>query len=308
MALHQVSSPVLFLIFNRPDTTGLVFEKIREARPSRLYIAADGPRKNKVDEEKLCYEARSIAEKVDWPCELKTLFREDNLGCKYAVSSAIDWFFNQEEQGIILEDDCLPSNDFFRLCDLLLEKYKDDTRITQIAGCNFQDGRKRGDASYYFSNSLEVWGWASWRRVWKMYDPELKNYDDDDARKAVSTLFNEPIVTEEYVSIFKELKAGKVDTWDYQLKFLSFFNNGLCIIPNANLISNIGFRADATHTLTPNDKFENLPLMPLENTISHPRSILPDKEADAHLQNIEFQIQERRKKKEKKFMSWLRRR
>lgn len=304
---YQTSSAILFLIFNRPDTTALVFEKIRETRPARLYVAADGPRLCREGERTLCETTRSVITTVDWNCEVITLFQERNLGCKYAVSTAISWFFDQEEEGIILEDDCLPSNDFFRFCDTLLEKYRHDTRVTQVVGCNFQDGKKWGEASYYFSNNLEVWGWASWKRVWQLYDPELSRYTEADVEEAIQTVFNEPIVTAEYINLFTELKNGKIDTWDYQLKLINFFNNGLCIVPNVNLISNIGFRSDATHTHTP-DFFANIPLGQLDAEIKHPNYILPCRQADKQVLDLEFQVEQRKAKQNKlknRLKRWL---
>src|SRR5262249_20722231 len=158
--------PVLFLIFNRPNTTARVMEAIRTAGPGRLYVAADGPRDGNADEAKRCAEVRRIATQVDWPCEVQTLFRERNLGCRQAVSSAITWFFEQEQEGIILEDDCLPSPSFFPYCAELLARFRNDERIMCITGCNFQQDMKGYPYSYYFSKYHHVWGWATWRRAW----------------------------------------------------------------------------------------------------------------------------------------------
>ena len=169
----SINTAVLFMVFNRPNTTSKVFEEIKKARPPRLYVAADGPRKDKDGEEKKVLKVREIATAVDWPCEVKTLFREKNLGCKSQTSSAITWFFKNEEQGIILEDDSLPHIDFFYFCEFLLDYYHDNKKILTIAGCNFQDGNKRGDASYYFSKYFQCWGWAGWRRSWSYYDGEI---------------------------------------------------------------------------------------------------------------------------------------
>ena len=163
MSEYIAQSPVLFLVFNRPDTTLRVFSEIRKAQPKKLYIAADGPRAERPNEDLLCQQTLDIFKKIDWPCEIQTLFRKENLGCKEAVSSAITWFFEREEEGIILEDDCLPAPSFFRYCDTLLEKYRFDTRIRHIAGVNHHSGKRWGDASIFFANHTHVWGWASWR-------------------------------------------------------------------------------------------------------------------------------------------------
>ena len=174
MTTYSTSSPVLFIIYNRPETTRQTFEAIKNVQPQRLYIAADGPKTNK--DIPLCAETKEILQSINWLCDIKTLFRENNLGCKKAVSSAISWFFDQEEMGIILEDDCLPAVDFFIFCDEMLQKYKDKDEISIISGCNFQHGKKRGDFSYYFSHLTHIWGWASWRRVWNDYSLNMDGY------------------------------------------------------------------------------------------------------------------------------------
>ncbi len=294
--LSPVKSAVLFIIFNRPDTTKRVFDKIREARPARLYIAADGPRPSNPSEQKICNEARSIVNYIDWPCDVKTLFRTENLGCKNAVSSAIDWFFEHEEEGIILEDDCLPASSFFNFCDTLLEKYRFDSRIRHITGCNLQQGKKWGADSYYFSNMTHVWGWAGWRRAWKDYDKTLNKYDTEDITNKLSNIFDDHLVVSALKHIFDEVKAGKIDTWDYQLDFANFFNNGLTIIPNQNLISNIGFGKNATHTANENDICANIPLAEIDE-ITHPLYILPEKQADILALRRVFKTHSQKKKK-----------
>lgn len=282
MENYHTSSPILFIIFNRPDLTRRVFEKIRDARPLKLYVAADGAREGKM-EEMLCEETRKIIDEVDWPCEVFRLFLTENAGCKYGPANAISWFFSNEEHGIILEDDCLPSIDFFRFCDVLLEKYANDHRITQIAGCNVQANRKQQKDTYYFSHNVEVWGWASWKRVWKNYDIELQNYFEEEIENQIFKLFSDNNLAVSFKNLFKDIKSGKIsDAWDYQFKFLNFFNYGLCIIPNYNLISNIGFGAGATHTFDPEDQYANIAIDELPLTISHPKYFIPDKKADLY--------------------------
>lgn len=292
---YKTHSPVLLLLFNRPDTTRRVFDAIRQAAPPRLYIAADGPRAERENEAALCKEAREVAALVNWPCEVKTLFREDNLGCKEAVSSAITWFFEHEEEGIILEDDCLPSNDFFRFCDAMLKRYRFDTRIRHIGGSNLQQGKKWGNASYYYANLTHVWGWASWRRVWQQYDKHLTAYALIDVQHAFTDIFNEPIIINAWVQIFKQLNAGQIDTWDYQLTFINFFNNSLSVIPNANLISNIGFGEGATHTVDATARYAALPHEPL-GEIVHPLYMVPHKQADYHTLAHDFEVERIKRK------------
>jgi len=308
MPAYHVKSPILFIVFNRPDTTDQVFNQIRNAQPRRLYIAADGPRKNKKEESLVCEEVRNIATKVDWPCEVKTLFRDENLGCRDAVSSAISWFFDQEESGIVLEDDCLPSNSFFAFCDEMLERYKHDTRVRHITGCNLQYGKVWGDASYYFSNLTIVWGWASWRRVWQEYDKTLQQYSHEGAVAQLENIFTNQHVLNAWGDIFKKTKSGEINTWDYQLTFTNFFNNGLSIIPNQNLISNIGFGTGATHTESSESKYANVPLGVLEN-ITHPLYILPQKQADYLVLEYEFKLKDiyrKHNKLSRRFKRWLR--
>lgn len=304
---YRIQSAVLFIIFNRPDTTERVFEQIRAGRPARLYIAADGPRAQKGGEDTLCQQTRAIVSKLDWPCEVKTLFRESNLGCKNAVSSAIDWFFAHEEEGIILEDDCLPNNDFFKFCDTMLDRYRNDTRIRHIGGANLQHGKKWGEASYYYSNMTHIWGWACWRRVWQDYDKELGRYQVDEVRSKMETIFDDRFAVDAWMEIFVKLKAGEIDTWDYQLGFLNFLNNGLSVIPNVNLISNIGFGKNSTHTSDSNNPNANLPLQRL-GEITHPLNISPQKQADYYTLKQDFNLDyrwARYNKPKRKFKRWL---
>ncbi len=306
-ASYQTKSPVLFLIFNRPDTTKLVFEAIKIAQPKRLYVAADAPRANHIEDELLCKQAREVIADIDWECEVKTLYRDNNMGCRDGVSSAISWFFEQEEEGIILEDDCLPSNSFFKFCDELLEKYRYDTRIRHITGCNLQQGKKWGEASYYFSNRTHVWGWASWKRVWDDYDKNLTQYSAHELDEKFLNIYQNNLVVESWKQIFIELKAGKINSWAYPLDFVNFFNNGLVIIPNDNLISNIGFGLRATNTLSKESIYSNIPVSEIDE-ITHPKFILPEKQADLFIMYNDFNIEERvRKQKALKYKirKWL---
>ena len=296
---YHTKSAVLFLIFNRPDTTDKVFEQIRSARPPRLYIAADAYRPHVENEELLCEQAKETVNHIDWECEVKTLYSDENLGCRNAVSSAINWFFDHEEEGIILEDDCLPANSFFKFCDVLLEEYRYDTRIRHISGCNLQQGKEWGDGSYYFSNRTHVWGWAAWRRVWQDFEVTLHKYDNEQIKNKIKDIYVDPLVCETWVSIFKDLKAGKIDSWAHQLDFANLFNNGLAIIPNVNLISNIGFGNNATHTFNDDNVYANVPLKEIDEIIA-PTFFLPEKQADMRLLIPEFNIEQRRRKQLRK--------
>jgi hypothetical protein len=307
MENYTTKSPVLFLIFNRPDVTAIVFEAIQAAKPPRLYIAADGPRSDKPGDVQLCLETQEVIQNIDWPCEVKTLFREINLGCKNAVSSAIDWFFDNEEEGIILEDDCLPSSDFFYFCDAMLEKYRHDTRIRHITGSNFQDGKKYGDASYFFARQTHVWGWAGWKRVWKDYDKTLSTFDDQESALWIDKIFDDRFIAQDWKKIFSDIKAGKVDTWDYQLALTNYFNHGLSVNPNVNLIKNIGFREDGTHTTSGGSPRANLPQRKI-GELNHPLFVLPEYQADYVVFNEAFNLDERWRQHNllrRRFKRWL---
>jgi hypothetical protein len=307
MDKYIVKSPVLLLVFNRPDTTAQVLNKIREAKPTKLYVAADGARANREDEALKCQQVREIINEVDWKCDVKTLFRTENQGCRLAVSSAITWFFEQEEEGIILEDDCLPNKSFFYFCDEMLERYRDDTRIRHISGTNLQPQQQWGEASYYFHESTIIWGWASWRRVWKDYDSELTRYTVPEVKSHINKIFANQFLAQQWLEIFKALKQKQIDTWDYQLAFLNHFNHGLSISPNTNLVSNIGFRPDATHTPDPDNPFSNLESSELSELI-HPKYIIPEKTVDYKIFAKEFRLEERRKKHysiRRRFKRWI---
>lgn len=255
--MKPLQTPVLFIIFNRPDVTQKAFDAIRAAKPEKLFIAADGPRTNHPTDAKNCAETRSIATKIDWPCEAKTLFRDTNLGCGYAVSGALDWFFENVEEGIILEDDCVADLTFFPFCTELLARYRDNEKIMHISGDNFQYGRKRGSASYYFSEYPHIWGWATWRRSWKHND------------------------------FFCVPEPERRANWDAQWWQAVTKNKGLCILPNMNLVSNIGFGTDATHTRDI-ERFAALPTETMPFPLIHPRVIMRHVLADMYTYRTYF--------------------
>ena len=286
-SLAPLHTPILFLIFNRPDTTQKVFNAIRKAKPKQLFVAADGPREGKEDEKEKCEQTREIIEQVDWDCEVKILFRDKNLGCKIGVSSAIDWLFENVEEGIILEDDCLPSQSFFWYCQELLDYYQNDTRIMHISGDNFQFSRKRGGGNYYFSKYSHIWGWATWRRAWKHYDVNMKNFGEFKTENQINNVFQIKQQQKYWMNIFQRVYNNEINTWDYQWVYTCFINNGLCIMPNVNLISNIGFNKEALHT-----KDENSILSKIEAEeiikIIHPEFVLADQKADLFTSKLCF--------------------
>lgn len=281
-------TPVLFLIFNRPDLTQQVFEAIRAQRPKQLFVAADGPRTHIPAERARCDAARRcVLDYVDWDCEVKTLFRDENLGCKKAVSLAIGWFFDHVEEGIILEDDCLPGPDFFRFCGELLSDYRDNPSVMQIGGVNFQQGRRRGEASFYFSKYTHIWGWATWRRAWKHYDLEMAGLDDLLSSEAWQRLCPDPREVAYWEPILRRVRDGFVDTWDYQWNYTIWKQGGMVALPQVNLISNIGFRSDATHTMNQGERLANMQTRAL-GKIEFVKDVAKDEMADAFTFNTVF--------------------
>ncbi|MCX5641809.1 MAG: hypothetical protein NTY10_00990 [Candidatus Omnitrophica bacterium] len=283
-----LSSAVLFLIFNRPETTRLVFAEIRKARPGKLYIAADGPRKDRPGEFENCRAAREVVSQIDWECEVRTLFREENLGCRMAVSSAIDWFFQNVEEGIILEDDCLPDQSFFLFCRELLAKYRNDTRIMHIGGVNYQSGSVTGDGSYYFSRYSHIWGWATWRRAWAHYDVKMKTWPQFLEQNKIAGIFEDRSIQRYWLKRFQETYEGEINTWDYQWVYAIWVQNGFTVIPNVNLVSNIGFGEGATHPAQKSDKHFNMKTGSVSEII-HPSCIIVNKAADARIFKHDFQ-------------------
>jgi hypothetical protein len=277
----QLNTPILFLIFNRPTITKQVFNAIRQARPTKLYVAADGPRHDKNGELENCLSARNIALNVDWNCEVKTLFRDENLGCGKGVSSAITWFFEHEPEGIILEDDCLPSRDFFPYCSELLERYREDKRIMGIGGSNLIPSHLRPNThSYFFSNHNNIWGWATWRRAWNLYDYEMTDYKKVKKLGFLKNQFASPYEFDYFQWVFERTFLFPSITWDYQWEFVRRINSGLTILPCNNLISNLGFGEDATHTTDPADKSSKLKLERLSFPLIHPEYVVVNQEAD----------------------------
>ncbi len=264
--------PVALFAFNRPGLTQRVFDAIAQMRPRRLFLVADGPRADRPGEAELCAEVRRIMTAVDWPCEVATNFSPHNLGCGRRMSSGIDWLFGEVEAAILLEDDCLPGPDFFEFSRAMLDRYAADTRIGVISGTNYTTRWARVPGSYFFSRYTHIWGWASWRRSWALYDFSLSKLEAARQAKLLETVLEHEALARFWYDIFDRVAERRIDTWDYQLCFAGFANSWLNIIPTANLISNIGVGADATHT-TDENSFANMPIEPLPQPLTHPAFI-----------------------------------
>ncbi|MFL2843004.1 MAG: nucleotide-diphospho-sugar transferase [Coraliomargaritaceae bacterium] len=240
--------PILFLIFNRPEVTFKVFKAISAFKPKQLFIAADGPRLNVPSDHFNCEKTRQVIDLIDWECDLKVLFRDENLGCANAVKDSITWFFNQVDRGIIFEDDCLPSPLFYEFCSELLERYKDNDRIMHIGGNNFQVASNSMNTQYYYSQIPHIWGWATWRRAWTKYNHDfigLKQFLQTNLELKISSDLD---VRNYWTDCFYYAFNGKVNSWAYRWCFSILSNQGICITPNENLVENIGFGEDSTHT------------------------------------------------------------
>jgi len=273
-----LSTPIAFFLFNRPDLAEIVFSSIAKARPKKLFVVADGPRF--AEEADACQQSRTVIEDVDWECEVVTDFSETNLGCKKRISSGLNWVFSEVEEAIILEDDCLPAPSFFNFCEACLDRYRDDERIMMVSGNNFQRGWRNGQDSYFFSKYVHIWGWATWRRAWQHYDVDMTTWPDYKKAGRIRSICEDPWEQKYWTDVFDATFDGRVDTWDYQWCYACWSRGGLSILPSHNLISNIGFGPNATHTNQHPD-LAALPTVDLWDII-HPRSVARDKEADRY--------------------------
>lgn len=276
---RTVETPVLFLLYNRPEPARRVLAAIRQARPARLFVAVDGPRPDRPGDDRACRECRDLVAGVDWDCQVHTLFQEENLGCKQAVASALDWFFGQEEEGVVLEDDCLPGPDFFPFCAELLARFRHDPRVMAVSGSNFQFGQGPREHSYYFSRQVHVWGWATWRRAWALYDRDMARWPGFRRSQRLFDVFGRRVSQAYWTRIMDETFDGRFQTWDYQWMLACWAENGLCVLPRENLVANIGFDPRATHTTEPTP-YADLPTGSLAFPLDHPPDLVPDREAD----------------------------
>lgn len=292
-------TPILFLVFNRIDVTKQVFQTIESIKPRWLYIASDGPREAIDGEERDVFEIRKyVTEGITWECEVKTLFRDSNLGCKKAVSEAITWFFRHEDSGIILEDDCLPSVSFFHYCDTMLKDYKDDERIWMIGGFNANTTWDEDKYDYFYSKYGSIWGWATWKRAWESYQVDLKSYSFQEAHEMLLNIFETSYEKDYFYRQFLSIKNNKIDTWDYQWQFIRLINNGLTIIPTINLIRNIGFDDRATHTNSLSDPRRLIAHYDKKGFKKKPKYVVPDMKYDRSILrvNLKNRIKHRIKK------------
>jgi hypothetical protein len=290
MNFFELNTPVVFLVFNRPVTTQKVFDEIKKAKPKKLFIIADAPRDNVPGEKAKCDEVKKIVESVNWDCEVKRNYADTNLGCGKRISSGLDWVFSQTEEAIMLEDDCLPHPSFFRFCQEMLDYYRNDEKVMFISGDNFQSKKRNPRYSYYFSAYNHVWGWAAWKRTWDKYDYNMKLWPSIKENKLLGKWLTSPASEKFWTRLFQRVFAKKINTWDIQLTFACFINRGLSVVPEVNLISNIGFGSDSTHTADSKNNSSMLPVKEMVFPLKHPQIIIRDIKADIYEEKTHFLI------------------
>ena len=284
-----VTEPILVIAFNRPDLLEQVLQRLREVEASRVYLAVDGARTGCIDEVEKVQACRDLVNTIDWPCDVETLFQEENLGCGRGVSTAITWFFAHEERGLILEDDIVPDLSFFGFCTDLLDRYQDDPRVFAITGCNFvpPEAQTNPESAYRFSRVAHIWGWATWRRSWDAYRLDIAGWHRDLPPRKLWRSGGSSLSGALFWAMTFELMARKqVDTWDAQLVFAAMRNNQLIATCNTNLVENIGFGGDATHTLVDVD---TLPVGSVAIP-TQPVALQVDEKADAWTRVHHFQV------------------
>lgn len=276
-----LTTPVVFIIFNRPHLTEAVFAAIAAARPTKLFVVADGPRFPKEADE--CRAARSVIDRINWDCEIHKTIAEDNLGCRQRVASGLDWAFSQVDEAIILEDDCVPHPSFFRYCETLLDRYRHDERVMEIGGGNYQFGHRRTEHSYYFSKYSHTWGWATWKRAWRFFDESILTWPTLIQTGVWNLLWDDAREQKYWRSIYDRIFEGRLRTsWDYQWQLARWCQSGLTIVPSVNLVSNIGFGQGATNTRWRWDTLSQLPTYDI-GEIHHPPFIVRHRAADEYL-------------------------
>ncbi len=280
------TAPVAIIIFNRPDKTTRLLDALRVARPPRLLVVGDGPRAHVAEDAPRVLACRDLISTIDWPCRVEAHFAQENMGCRARVASGLDWVFERAERAIILEDDCIPDASFFPFCGELLDRYDRDPRVMSISGGHLRDGRLFRE-SYSFSRYVRIWGWATWRRAWRLYDVSLSKWRDEPDRPGLATsLFSDPRVGRAWSRNFDRILAG-FDTWDYQWTFAHLVHGGLSIVPTVNLTTNIGFDSSATHTRRPS-LLENVQTARMDSPLIHPQQVVENRTLDALLERTQI--------------------
>lgn len=279
-------TPIALFIFRRPDTTARVFDAIRAARPPRLLVVADGPRSERADDEERCAQTRRLIQ-VDWPCQVEWQAADTNLGCRARMASGISWVFEQVEEAILLEDDCVPDPSFFPFAEELLERYREDRRVMHISGSAAGHQVSRTPFSYVFSQLPRVWGWASWRRAWAHYDDNVTVWPTLREGGWLRDALGSRLLARHWAPAIDMVARRAIDTWDFQWNLACWAQHGLCVQPLRNLVTNIGFGTEATHTTT-ESMWARTPPQPMEFPLRHPTFLVPDVDGDERSIRAEF--------------------
>lgn len=271
--------PILIIAYRRAETTKKVLEAIQNSKTRRLYVALNAPSPDRLDEKIKCEAVRKLFEEMHWKCKITFLNHDKHLSAKESITKAITWFFEFENSGIILEDDCVPSASFFSFAGEMLFKYEGDKRIGMISGNNFQFNHLRGEASYYFSRYCNIWGWATWRDRWTSYDSSMRLWPS--CKSSVINELDGYLEKLYWAKIFERTYDGFIDTWDYQWLFANWVNHRISLVPQVNMVTNIGFGRDAHHTnnLT---CAANMIACDIALPICHTNSFIPNRQADKY--------------------------
>jgi hypothetical protein len=283
-----MKTPVVLIIFNRPHHTEKVFEVVRQAQPAQLLVIADGPRSHRPEDQEKCAATRAIIDRVDWDCQVFKNYSDINLNCDPRIIDGLNWVFDTVEEAIILEDDCIPHPTFFPYCEALLDHYRHDERIMNISGQNVLFGRQRTEYSYYFSRFTLCWGWATWKRSWQYFDIDLKLWPEIRDKKFMTDILEDPYAVKVWRRTSQMLYEGQLTGWDFKWMFACWLQNGLCIIPNCNLVTNIGYGSEATHIHNENDPYIKMATEAMNFPLKHPPFVIRDLEADKFTQRTLF--------------------
>lgn len=279
-----MNTPIVFIIFNRPEITRKTFSVIQEAKPSELFVIADAPRSHRPGDAEKCQETRRIVEEIDWECKVFRNYAEVNLGCAKRISSGLDWVFDQCEAAIILEDDCLPDPTFFPFCEALLARYQSDQRVMSISGQNCQFGQSRTPYSYYFSRYSHCWGWATWRRAWQHFDFDMTLLPEAESQGLLSHILDDASAVKVWRRLLHRTASGQVSSWAFRWTFACWMHSGLSIIADENLISNVGFGDNSTNTSVKTSRLSEIPTKALSFPLKHPPYVIRNAIADAFVQ------------------------
>lgn len=286
----MTATPIALFVFNRPDCTARVLTAVRAARPAQLYVVGDGPRVGRTEDQVNCAAVRRVVEQaIDWPCAVQMNFSTENLGCGRRISSGLDWVFEQAERAIVLEDDCVPDPTFFPYCAELLERYADEPRVGMISGCNFRASAAPPTESYFFSAYNFIWGWAAWRRSWRLFDATMTRWPELRDSRWLQTWLRSRTAAAYWHERFDAMHRGQIDTWDYPWTFSLWASGLVSILPSVNLVTNIGFGPGATHSPAADGRL-GIAAARMSFPLRHPATITRDFSADHFFERHVFRI------------------